>query len=249
MHSTALTKLLAAHPRLHKVGPNPLGKDYFCGDLHGQYSPLKRALKKAQFDPAVDRLFCTGNLINYGPQSLELLKLLEQPWFYSVLGIHELMMQEAIHSQHFLHWHTNGGSWAFDDKMQLAGNVQKLAHLVGKLPVAIELTHKKHGIFGLLSAAPGKMQDWQQLEFLTNDQLLPMLNDTTPCHRKLPPLSGLDCLVVGNQSAQKVWCRGNLVGINLGARYLPEKGQLALLKSKRLLKTFDKKQRFLALNR
>lgn len=53
---------------------------------------LEERLAKIGFEPARDRLFAVGDLIDRGPESLFTLALLEQPWFHCVLGNHELML-------------------------------------------------------------------------------------------------------------------------------------------------------------
>lgn len=66
---------------------------WFVGDLHGQYDLLMKAMQKADFSPSLgDQLICTGDLVDCGPKSGDILCLLELPWFWSVLGNHEQML-------------------------------------------------------------------------------------------------------------------------------------------------------------
>lgn len=78
------TRILAA-----TVGPNPKGRDLIVGDLHGCRETLDRALDEANFDPAADRLFACGDLVDRGPDSLGMLELIGQPWFFPAMGNHE----------------------------------------------------------------------------------------------------------------------------------------------------------------
>lgn len=89
-HLTAADAVGAFFCATHNT--NAQGKDYLVGDLHGCIEPLLRALEKANFNPNKDRLFSVGDLVDRGPQSAEVLGLLEKPWFYAVLGNHEGML-------------------------------------------------------------------------------------------------------------------------------------------------------------
>ncbi|HRK78252.1 MAG TPA: metallophosphoesterase [Thiobacillus sp.] len=69
--------------------PNEHGHDFVVGDLHGHRQKLFDELGRVGFDFEKDRLFCTGDLIDRGPDSFGTLELILEPWFHYVLGNHE----------------------------------------------------------------------------------------------------------------------------------------------------------------
>jgi bis(5'-nucleosyl)-tetraphosphatase (symmetrical) len=95
---------------------------YAVGDIQGCYDELRRLLDHIEFDPAKDKLWSVGDLVNRGPQSLAVLR-----WFKAlgeqavvVLGNHDLhLLALAAGNQHLGKRHTMDDVLAAPDRDEL----------------------------------------------------------------------------------------------------------------------------------
>lgn len=143
-------------PVLVKYEFNPSGRDWVVGDIHGHFSKLEDNLAAKGFDPAIDRLFVVGDLVDRGPESERVLEFLDKPWFFSILGNHEemcfLYFTEQWPESNYL---ANGGTWFVD--LPKARQFE-IATQFMKLPFAIQV-----GDVGIIHANTWE-PDWENLE-------------------------------------------------------------------------------------
>ncbi len=72
---------------------------YAVGDVQGCYDALARGLDKIQFDQGKDTLLCVGDLVNRGPDSLKVIKLIKslENQCFTVLGNHDIHLLSMIY--------------------------------------------------------------------------------------------------------------------------------------------------------
>ncbi|WP_426198930.1 metallophosphoesterase [Pseudomonas sp. DC3200b2] len=137
--------------RFEHFGPNPRGRDYAVGDIHGHFSRLEATLRRARFDPARDRLFSVGDLVDRGPESPRALEWLAQPWFHAVQGNHEVLTRQYVEGDPQLHpddYRSSGGTWFMQSSRQ---EQERYALRFAELPVALEV-ETPLGLVGLVHA-------------------------------------------------------------------------------------------------
>lgn len=133
-----------------RVDRNPVGRDFAVGDIHGHFSALRRVLDQARFDPARDRLFSVGDLVDRGPESEPCLEWLAQPWFYAVRGNHEDYAIRFVRTGEVdvATYRINGGSWFLDLSPERQA---QYAAAFAQLPIAIEVPVER-GLVGIVHA-------------------------------------------------------------------------------------------------
>lgn len=130
----------------------PGARLFVCGDIHGCLGPLNERLDAIGFDKDRDHLFALGDLLDRGPDSQGVVRLLNEPWFHSIKGNHEDMLQQAfekVEARYRIHHINNGGSWfsclGDDDQAEIHG-------LVADLPIAMTVTTNTGRSIGLVHA-------------------------------------------------------------------------------------------------
>lgn len=209
---------------------NPKGRDFVVGDIHGHFKLLASLLEKVDFNTQQDRLFCVGDLIDRGPDSIDVLKWLSEPWFYGVRGNHEQMLIDCLSGRGDINRHTrNGGAWLY----ALSPSVQnEIYNLLQTLPVMIEVNlsdGRKIGIVHAEAFLSCATQSWQDAK----DAISGMrgesaqqqaLNTALYARERIEqqnqaPIIGLDKLYVGHSTVPHVHTLGNVVYTDTGCSF------------------------------
>lgn len=158
---------MTAAPLIKRFPINTVGRDFAVGDIHGHFTLLQQTLDAAGFDPAVDRLFSVGDLVDRGPECRSSIDWLAKPWFHPVRGNHDDYVVR-FDTCDLDNWVYNGGAWflgmPFDEQREFA--VQ-----FGELPIAIEV-ETEGGLVGLVHA-DCPFPSWLQLQFALTGALQP----------------------------------------------------------------------------
>lgn len=203
--------------RLLKLAKNTIGKDFFVGDIHGCHGALMQQLKEIEFDRKTDRLICVGDLINRGPDSISMIELLKKPWFFSTLGNHEYLFLKGIrdnHSYHKMLFLKSGGEWISRTK---PNQWSKWFELIGKLPLAIEITNNKNKKIGVIHA-DFIDKDWNYLNKLNHQKMMECIWSRDSFKSKnAARVKNIDWMIHGHSIVKQKTLINNHIFIDSGA--------------------------------
>lgn len=204
---------------------NPLGRDLIVGDAHGHATKLRAALAALEFDASVgDRLFIVGDLVDRGPESEEMVAMLDEPGVYSVAGNHEAILLDWFEgTTDNGYYRACGGGWF----MELPHDRRcEIAARLARLPVAIEL-QTPGGLVGIVHAdCPHR--SWPAfVQALEHPKTAPMerahliamaqWSRNRADHGDASLVAGVRAVVVGHTPMRQWTSLGNVLFIDTGA--------------------------------
>jgi len=152
--------------RLHReIPPNPTGRDFVVGDLHGQQAMLDCLLQHVSFQEESDRLFSLGDLVDRGPDNDALMhRFATRPSHFAIRGNHEALVQAARRNSLYEKvWERNGGRWG---RELPPGRLDEIDAFIDTLPYAIELSLQDGRRIGLIHAEVKPGAGWQDIREL-----------------------------------------------------------------------------------
>lgn len=218
--------------RIKRFAINTAGRDFAVGDIHGHFSLLQAALDAVGFDPAVDRLFSVGDLVDRGPECRDVLDWLYKPWFEPARGNHDDYVCR-FDTCDVDNWVYNGGSWfaglAWDEQREFAAQFREL-------PIAIEV-ETPLGLIGIIHADcpfPTWEQLRRELEQPESAKRLKLVQNTCMWSRSrveqgdATVVAGVRAVVVGHTPLRSPGVFGNVIHIDT-AGWRPGEGYFTLL--------------------
>jgi serine/threonine protein phosphatase 1 len=195
---------------------NEFGVDFFVGDIQGCYTLLMTQLKGINFNFLIDRLFCTGDLVDKGPESEECINLLKQSWFFCVLGNHDLFFIESTSNEPLKKsYHANYGNWS----KQLFTSIEKVNDLallmILKMPLC-RLIKSDNGLVGIAHA--GFPEDISKVKSIYYNGPVSYLFEATSCRALFSKpdanFSHVHALFLGHNSVNKPVRTNNIVWLD-----------------------------------
>ena len=203
---------------------NTNGVDYCVGDVHGCVSRLYAFLAKIQFNPETDRLFSVGDLVNKGPESENVLDLLNESWFHSVLANHEQMIidsHDPYNSTADDALFVNGGGWYFTLSEKERDSI---CWELSSLPFMIEVEMPNGTTFGIVHADV-PFNDWNKAKeriYQEDEQVKNFLIwDRGRYNGNLAGnVIGVNHVLVGHTPVENVVQENNIIRLDTGAVFL-----------------------------
>ncbi|MGY1448758.1 metallophosphoesterase [Pseudomonas chlororaphis] len=204
--------------RVKRFAANKAGRDFVVGDIHGHFTRLQAALDASGFDPAVDRLFSVGDLVDRGPECEDVIKWLNKPWFHPVRGNHDDYVCR-FDTCDIGNWMYNGGTWFIGLPLTEQQNYQAMFQ---DLPIAIEV-ETAHGLIGIVHADcpfPAWDQLRAELESPESNKRLKQVQNSCMWsrsrfeHQETHGVEGVRAIVVGHTPLHKPATLGNVIHID-----------------------------------
>lgn len=138
---------------------------FVCGDIHGMYDLLIKALNSVNFKIGHDVLVCVGDLIDRGTDSKKVLDMFMTTHnFFTVLGNHEDM---ALSSDKRVH-KFNGGKFFYDLSLQDQATYKQWFRTL-PITITIETPFSRYGV--VHANIPIEITEWDKVVELSSGTL------------------------------------------------------------------------------
>lgn len=211
-----------------KIDPVNYRHIWIVGDIHGCYSLLRARLHSIGFLTETDLLISVGDNIDRGPESLDVLRLVNESWFTSVKGNHEAMALEAFATGDGNMWLASGGDWFFELNEQEQQEAIDLLLRFQHLPHVIEINDGIMKYVIVHADYPGNEYQFGK-EIAERELLWPVDRVQKSLKGDVHYIEGADCFIFGHMMFTNIQTFANQVYIDTGS---PESGRLSFYKIK-----------------
>jgi serine/threonine protein phosphatase 1 len=219
-------------PQVVRFERNEHGRDFVVGDVHGCFSALQSALDSISFSNVNDRLFCTGDLVDRGPESHLIAEWLKKPWFSSTMGNHDLMASDyALGAPTAVSNLTDhGGDWLLD--LSQAEQI-RVGERLRALPLTIQV-ETAGGSVGLVHA-DFPSDDWRAVEapFSEDDRQICLWSTMRFDRVYQTGVRNVRALIHGHVTLSVPRKLGNVLFIDTGG-WMPGKGHFTFVELRSL---------------
>ncbi|MED0061117.1 protein-serine/threonine phosphatase [Escherichia marmotae] len=214
--------------RYQKIDAHNYRHIWAVGDIHGDYQLLQSRLHQLSFCPETDLLISTGDNIDRGAESLNVLRLLNHPWFTSVKGNHEAMALDAFATGDGNMWLASGGDWFFDLNKTEQKEAIDLLLRFHHLPHIIELDNDNIKYIIAHADYPGDKYQFGK-EIAESELLWPVDRVQKSLKGESQKINGADRFIFGHMMFDNIQTFSNQIYIDTGS---PKSGRLSFYKIK-----------------
>jgi len=229
------------------INLSPKNKRVFVlGDIHGQLHTFLKLLKKIKYEPKKDLLISTGDLIDRGEHSLELLMyFLNNPNIIVLAGNHEDLMVKSFSSRTDADysryvWERNGGRWNNEVDQKLLKRISQM--MVEQFYYAVTITLPKGKTVGITHGdIIGDTWLGEKFDGLPEKELTKLLWSRERAKGNIGAaynIKNIDYTVHGHTPRKNIDKYFNSIFIDTGA-YKKDGGSLSVIELNKFSRTLD----------
>lgn len=213
---------------------------FLVGDLHGEGEFFFNCLQKLEFDFDKDILVCTGDLVDRGPNSYDLLTyfLYTKDNFYSVIGNHDKFLVDKDTLVQLY----NGGGWILEHEKETLDLLGKRISEKFPYTITIETDYSRYGV--VHAEVPYEFGDWDHFcENVPKEEAVwsrDFINNAESKFYKDKVVVGVECVFHGHTIVDKPFNVANRWYIDTGASYHGNMTFVELAESGLVFTTFNK---------
>lgn len=127
-----------------RIPLNEEKRHFVVGDIHGRYTTFLNLLEEIDYNKETDMIYSVGDMIDRGPQSVEVIEFFKQSNTYACLGNHEQMVNNPRDWEACWMFPPNGGPATLASLEEHGLDISWLRRFCKQLPVVIDVGDDDH---------------------------------------------------------------------------------------------------------